>query len=39
MKSGFENLNIKIFADGADIASMKEMNDKTINTIIYIVKR
>lgn len=29
MKSGFENLNIKIFADGADIASMKEMNDKT----------
>ena len=29
MNSGFENLNIKIFADGADIASMKEMNDKT----------
>ena len=29
MESGFENLNIKIFADGADIASMKEMNDKT----------
>ena len=29
MKSGFENLKIKIFADGADIASMKEMNDKT----------
>jgi transaldolase len=29
MKSGFENLNIKIFADGADIATMKEMNDET----------
>lgn len=29
MNSGFENLNIKIFADGADLASMREMNDKT----------
>jgi transaldolase len=28
MKSGFENLKVKIFADGADIAGIKEMNNK-----------